>query len=56
MANQINRIGANLLSQFTGGAQNQRAWRGCFEITQVGRVFTLWLFEWRFAASDRLRT
>ena len=54
MAHQVDGVSANLLGQFTGRAQNQRAWGGGFEVAHVGRVFALWLFSWGFTASDSL--
>ena len=54
MTHQINCVGANLLGQLACGAQNQRTWRGGFEIAHIGWVFALWLFGGRFAASNRL--
>ena len=53
MAHQINRVSADLLGQFAGRAQNQRAGRGSLEVADVGRVFALWLLQRRFAASNR---
>ena len=52
MANQVNRISANLLGQFTRWAQNQRARRGRLEIAHIGWVFALWLFGRGFATGD----
>ena len=52
MTHQIDGISANLLGEFAGWAQNQRAGRGGLEIAQVGGVFALGLFQWRFATGD----
>ena len=50
VTNQVNRIGAYLLSQLTGRAQDQSARCGRLKVPHVGRVFALRLFEGRFTA------
>ena len=52
MANQIDGVGANLLRQFTGRAQNQCAGGGRLEVACVRRVFALGFFQRCFAACN----
>ena len=51
MANQVNRVVGNLLSQFTGWANDQSARGGCFEVACAGRVFALGALWRRFTFS-----
>ena len=52
MTHQVNRVSANLLSQFAGWAQDQGARGGSLEVACVGRVFALWFLERCFAFGD----
>ena len=44
MAHQIDGVFGHLLGQFAGGAQNQSAWIGRFDMAGVGGIFTSWFF------------
>ena len=56
MPYQINRVGADLLRQLTGRAQNQGARRCGLEVSSIGRIFALRFFQRRFTAGDGLCT
>jgi len=52
MAHQVDRVGADLLGQLAGRAQDQGAGCGGLEVARVGRVLALGFFQRRLATGD----